>query len=132
VASALLFVPAAAALAVAWLSPAPLRLRVARVASDPAARRVTRLFVVATNTSGGPIEPHFETATGVQASRFWVVRSGPRSIAPGATARYVLAAPDSFSQIPDGTPFMLDAVTAGPVTISSSHPFTAAGPPPAG
>jgi hypothetical protein len=117
-----LFAPAAALLAIALMTPAPLSIRILRAELDREQSAAVRLWVTVRNRSGARLRPHFATNSTGQASPFWRIEVGPAVLAPGARAEYVLAASE-VEPASAGT-FMLQAVTGSPRTISSSTPFT--------
>jgi hypothetical protein len=117
-APAALFLPAAALLALALLSPAPLALRVLAAPPDQARTAVTQLRVEVRNRSSVPLRPHFMANSTGQTIGFWRILSGPRTLAAGAEAQYVLAARDSYAFVTQ--PFVVQALTGSPMTISSS------------
>jgi hypothetical protein len=98
--------------------------------SDPQARAVRLIRVAVHNDSGNVLRPRFATNHVGQASAFWTVAGGPPSLAPGAGAVYVLTMGDESSMPFNGTPFLLQAVTESPATISSSRLFVQSGPTP--
>jgi hypothetical protein len=126
---AVLFLPAAACLAVALGTAPPLTMHVvsARSSSD---RAVWQLQVAVRNDTSHVLRPHFTTNSSGQATAFWNIRTGPLALAPHASAAYVLNAPDDGSVQPNGTPFLVEAVTDSPRTISSTTPFAQPGPVP--
>jgi hypothetical protein len=125
-----LFLPATICLAVALGTPQPLTMRVLSARSDTSLRGVRQLRVAVHNGTDEVLLPHFATNAAGQATAFWNVKSGPTALAPHASAAYVLAAPDAGSMEPNGTPFLVQAVTDSPRTISSTVPFTQVGPVP--
>jgi uncharacterized membrane protein len=127
---AAIFVPAAACLAIALATPAPLRLQILGARSNPATGTVRLLRVAVRNDSGRAIRPHFATNATGQATAFWSIRRGPAVLAPGAAATYVLTVGDVQSMPFNGQPFLLQAVTEAPVTVSSSPAFVQSGPVP--
>jgi hypothetical protein len=105
-----LIAPAAGLLAVAVLTPAPLRLAVTSWSGaatwNDGARTVRTIHVEVTNTSSRRLIPHF---TGSQS--FWVnwgfsVERGPRSLAPHQRARYALR-----YELPAGMPVSPNSAT---------------------
>jgi uncharacterized membrane protein len=116
-----MFLPALVALAVVVLTPGPLALQIVAGRSDRGRTAIELLSVLVRNASGGDLTPRFQTNATGRASAFWVIRSGPRTLAPGTTARYELASPDSSSRVPVHSAFVLDAVTASPFTLSSTQ-----------
>ena len=125
---ALLLAPAALCLALALGTPAPLQIRIAAAHSDPVRDVVTRLTLVVTNRTGAAVTPHFSIDATGQASAFWTRRAGPAAIGPGTTARVTLGAPGGGRGLGNGTPFLVQAVSDGPRTISTSPRFVQPGP----
>jgi hypothetical protein len=128
-ASAALFVPAAVCLAVALGTPQPLDMHIVRARSNSALRSVQDVQIWVHNRTDGPLEPHFATNVSGQAV-LWPTRSGPPVLAAHASAVYRLSAPDPSSMPPNGTKFMVEAVTGSPRTISSTAQFAQKGPVP--
>ena len=122
-----LFVPAAACLAVALSTPQPLAMRIVSAHSSSRLRSVQEVRVWVKNRSGQSLQPHFATNVSGQAV-IWQVRGGPPLLTPGASGVYRLIAPDPSSMPPNGTKFVVEAVTASPRTISSTSPFAQSGP----
>jgi hypothetical protein len=122
-----LFIPAAAALALAVATPQPLDLHIVRARSNPTLRAVQEIQVWAHNSTNGALEPHFATNMSGQAV-LWETRSGPRVLPAHASAIYRLTAPDASSMPGNGTKFTVEAVTGSPRTISSTPAFVQPGP----
>ncbi|HEX4518784.1 MAG TPA: hypothetical protein VH063_04290 [Gaiellaceae bacterium] len=125
-----LFVPAAAAAAVALMLPSPLRLDILSVRTTGELQSVWELKVAVTNTSGHAMSPQFEANYIGQATTFFHRLAGPASLAPGRRAVYTLAAPNRGSMPGITSAFTLVATTAHPETISISpryipHPYSA-------
>lgn len=125
-----LLLPPAIFLAIALGTPQPLTMRIASARSDSSLRSVWQLRVAVLNRSDEVLRPHFATNTKGQATGFWTRTDGPSFLAAHASATYVLSAPDVGSMPPNGTPFVLQAVTGSPRTISSTAPFSQPGPAP--
>jgi hypothetical protein len=125
-----LLLPAAICLAVALGTPQPMTMRILSARSDSSLRGVVQLRLAVRNSTGEPLRPHFATNAAGQATSFWTVKSGPTVLRPHVSAAYVLTAPDGGSIQANGTPFMVEAVTDSPRTISSTVPFTQPGPVP--
>ena len=85
---------------------------------------VWRVNVTLTNRSSHRLTPHFATNTVGQASTYWNVVKGPTSIAPHASADFSLVAPNRGSMPGITTPFLLDAYTDNPNTVSTSTLYT--------
>jgi hypothetical protein len=75
--------------------------------------------ITVTNRAHSPLVPHFyATPEDGIASSFWSVRSGPRSLAPGATATYAIT--PARRDLPElASTFWIEAVTADPETFSA-------------
>jgi hypothetical protein len=115
---------AAAFIGVAAATPAPLDLRIDRVRTNGQLQGVWQIHVHVRNRSSRAITPHFATNSFGQVTTFWHVISGPKTINPSMTAEYVLDAPNLGSMPGITTPFLLDAVTDNPATISSAQLYT--------
>ena len=124
----LCFVPAALCLTLALTVRSPLEMHVVSAASDPTVDAVSQVRVVVRNRSGRPITPHFSLDSAGQAMGFLRIAAGPRSLSPGTSALYTLTAGDAGAMSPDGTPFVVQAVSAAPRAISSSPSFSPRGP----
>ncbi len=111
--------PAVALTAVAMASPQPLRMSIVSVQTDKSAM-MKQVEVDVTNESGQAISPHFSMSSGYAMSRFWVVSSGPATLAPGQEADYVIvpSTPGSSRSLNDGK-VLLRAVSDAPATLSS-------------
>ncbi len=130
IATAVLFVPAAACLAVAFGTPQPLSITVLSARSDTTLERVKQITVAVSNRTGVALRPHFATNAAGQATAFWVITSGPAVLGPRASASYRLSAPDVEAMQPNGTQFLVVAVSDTPRTISSTVPYAQPGPVP--
>jgi hypothetical protein len=109
--------PAAAALAVAFTSTSPLRMRLLAAQPAKGAGTAGELTVRISNNSRGALTPHFQTDSTGAVSDFWQVQSGPRSLGAGATATYVLSTGSAQPALDQ--PFWLEAYTDGPETVST-------------
>jgi uncharacterized membrane protein len=109
---------------VAMATPAPLALEIEGVQTDGQLQGVWQIHVRVHNRTGRTIAPHFATNSFGQVTTFWHVIHGPRSLRPSATAEYVLDAPNLGSMPGITTPFVLQAVTDRPATISSAPLYT--------
>jgi hypothetical protein len=127
-----LFLPAAACLAVALATPAPLALHVLGGRSEATTDTVRQVTVAVANQSDDSLKPLFATNTIGQASAFWTIARGPRVLGPRRRATYVLTIADVTSMPQNSTPFVVQAVTATPYTISSSPAYSQPGPVPQG
>jgi uncharacterized membrane protein len=125
---ALCFVPVGACLTLALTVRSPLEMRVLSATSTPALGAVSQLRVFVHNRSAHAVTPHFSLDSSGQALGFLTIASGPRSLRAGRSALYRLRAPDSGAMSPDGTPFVVQAVSSGPRAVSSSPSFSPRGP----
>ena len=117
-------IAATAFLGVAAATPAPLALRIDSVQTNGQLQGVWQLRVSVRNKSGHAITPHFATNSFGQVTTFWHVTHGPQTLGPSAGAQYVLTAPNLGSMPGITTPFLLQAVTDHPATISSAPLYT--------
>jgi hypothetical protein len=113
-------VPALACVTVAAAASPPLAFRIGEV--HPAHGAIRRLVFEATNTGDTAIQPHFATSTGQGTSGFWTTVSGPATLAPHRTARYIVTAPDGVYHLPHThhLRMRLRAFSDGPQTVSSA------------
>jgi hypothetical protein len=123
VATSALFAPAAACLLVAFLTPAPLQMRIisTQVSQPGPANRVAQLIVSVRNTSDQAVHPWFAVDTTSLISGFWQRWRGPARLAPHSSARYVLRAPRGVLPPEPRAPFVVQAVTDQPRAISASR-----------
>ncbi|MFJ3696959.1 hypothetical protein ACIPW9_22885 [Streptomyces sp. NPDC090052] len=121
VVATVLVVPSMLCLTVAAASSPPLRMSVTPRLTDRPHRGITSVLVHAVNTTGRAISPHFASRTGQGASGWWTIRSGPATIAPHASASYVVSPPGGFRRLPrNGARFYLIAVSDKPMTITTA------------
>jgi uncharacterized membrane protein len=118
------FLPAAACLVTAVVTPAPLVLQIRSVVTNGQLQGVWQMAVQATNRSRATLAPHFAANYVGQMTSFWHVTAGPAKLRPGQTATYTLVAPNLGSMPGITEPFVLQAVTATPETISSTALYT--------
>ena len=118
------FLPTAGFLTLALATPAPLTLRVLSVTTNGQFERVWQIQVAVTNRSSSAVDPHFTAHSTSQLTPFWEVRHGPAKLRSGQTASYTLVAPDVGSMPFITQPFVVQAVTAQPESISSSSAYT--------
>ncbi|MFE2379558.1 hypothetical protein [Streptomyces sp. NPDC059398] len=131
VVATVLVVPSLVCLTVAAASPPPLRMNVTPRLADRPHRGITSVGVHAVNTTGHALSPHFASRTGQGASGWWTIRSGPATIAPHASASYVVTPPGGFRRLPrDGARFYLIAVSDRPMTVTTAALPTAPVPAP--
>lgn len=114
------------ALAVALLTAPPLELEPVAQHTTGSLQSVDSLTVIAHNTSGHDLEPHFAVALGPYMSSYWIIKEGPSVLPGGAAARYVLLAPNTPSMPHIDQQSVLYALTQSPPTISSERLFPAA------
>lgn len=120
----LLFAPAALFVTLGVTSPAPLKIQIEQARSTGQLQSLWKLQLRVTNHSGDALSPHFAVNYIGQATTFYNVLSGPDALPAHATATYVIAAPNRGSMPGLSTPFLVQAVTGHPETISSSALFT--------
>lgn len=119
-----LALPGSALLAAAATSPAPLRITIDDAQTNGELQGVWKLDLEVANTSADALRPHFAANYIGQATTFWNILSGPAKLAAHAAAHYVIEAPNAGSMPGIHTPFLVQAVTAKPQTVSSSTLFT--------
>jgi hypothetical protein len=122
------FLPVGLCLTLSLMVRSPLDMRVIGAASNPTLGAVAEVRALVRNRSGHAVRPHFSLDSSGQALGFLDIVSGPPSLAAGDSALYTLRAPDSGAMAPDGTPFVLQAVSVAPRAISSSASFAPRGP----
>ncbi|WP_239015006.1 hypothetical protein [Streptomyces sp. CdTB01] len=129
--AAALLTPAVVCVIVAAASPPPLHMSLApRYAQHGSRVGITAVRLRAVNTTGTPLSPHFASRRGQGASNWWTITSGPATLAPHASALYVVEPPGGFRPVPGGrAKTYLIAVTGTPMTITTAH--LPAAPPPA-
>ncbi|HEY2795388.1 MAG TPA: hypothetical protein VGJ28_23710 [Micromonosporaceae bacterium] len=112
-------VPTLAFALIAIVTPQPLRLSNVRVEATSSGL-TSRIQVEVENTSGTALAPHFALSDSQAFSRFWVVVSGPPTLAPGQSAPYLLqpSTPGSRRSL-HSQRLLLRATSASPDTISS-------------
>ena len=115
----------AALLVVALLSPGPLVLEPVDQHTTGALQSVDSVVVRAHNASAADLEPHFAVALGPYMSSYWIIHEGPTVLPAGATAEYVLLAPNTASMPGVDQQSVLYALTASPPSISSARLFPA-------
>jgi hypothetical protein len=115
-----LVLPAAALLAVAVLTPAPLRLAV--VSWSGGANTVRTVGVDVTNTSGDRLSPHFTGSQSFYLNWGWRIVQGPATLAPHQHAHYELryAGAAGMPLAGDGRATVLHVLTDGPQTMSNT------------
>lgn len=118
------FVPSLTLLALAVTTPAPLTLKIVSVSTNGQFERVWQIKVAVTNRSDGAVEPRFTAHSTSQLTPFWDIRVGPSKLGAGRTESYTLVAPNVGSMPFITQPFVVQAVTPNPQSISSSSLFT--------
>jgi hypothetical protein len=100
----------------AW--PQPLKLTLTSIRAAGGYLSVDQVTATVRNASGRALQPRFNVYDKLQSS-FWIVESGPKTLAPGQSGWYVLDAPNRTSQPSALRPFRFQAVTGSPETFSS-------------
>ncbi|WP_019069553.1 hypothetical protein [Streptomyces hokutonensis] len=119
-----LLAPAVVCVTIAAASPPPLRMNVtADIVERSGHRDITQLVARVVNTTGTRLTPHFASRLGQGASDWWTASGGPRSLAPHASATYVVKPPGGLRRVPGGSHprFYLIAVTGTPMTITTAR-----------
>jgi len=119
-----LLAPAVVCVTIAAASPPPLRMNVtADIVERSGHRDITQLVARVVNTTGNRLTPHFASRLGQGASDWWTASGGPESLAPHASATYVVKPPGGVRRVPGGSHprFFLIAVTGTPMTITSAR-----------
>ncbi len=111
-------------IALALTSLGPLRITIKSVNSNGQFQSIWRIRAEVRNHSNRPVQPHFATDASGYMTTFWNVVTGPETLGPGREAIYTLVAPNVGSMPGVTQPFVLQAVTASPESISSSALFT--------
>ena len=111
-------------LVLALTSASPLLIELKSVQTNGQFKSIWQIQALVRNRSHGPMWPHFATDASGYLTTFWNVTVGPRELLPGQSALYTLVAPNVGSMPGVTQPFLLQAVTASPETISSSGLFT--------
>ncbi|MDV9178543.1 hypothetical protein R6V09_51530, partial [Streptomyces sp. W16] len=119
-----LLAPAVVCVTIAAASPPPLRMNVtADIVERSGHRDITRLVARVVNTTATRLTPHFASRLGQGASDWWTASGGPQSLAPHASATYVVKPPGGVRRVPGGSHprFYLIAVTGTPMTITTAR-----------
>lgn len=117
--AAALVAPAVLCVGVAAASPPPLRLNIRTV--DRVQRGITGITLDAVNTTGTALKPNFAIRSGPAASDWWRIQSGPATVGPHASARYVLLPPGAVFTASRTTRMYLCAFSGSPTTLSSTR-----------
>lgn len=118
------FLPAVILLYLAMTSAPPLSLSIKSVETNGQFQKIWQIQVLVINKSDSAIKPHFATNFVGQMTAFWEVSHGPLEIMPRSKDLYTLVAPNVGSMPGVTQPFVLQAVTAQPQSISSSQLYT--------
>lgn len=124
--SASALVPAVLVLGVAFTIRAPLTIHVLTTTASSTTDQIYKLRMRVTNTSSHRLRPHFSTDSTGRSTSFWRVRQGPRVLLPHSTSTYVITAVDMYGTQPADTPFVVQAFTDSPETVSTSTSHTGA------
>ncbi|WP_019058138.1 hypothetical protein [Streptomyces prunicolor] len=119
-----LVTPAVVCATVAAASAPPLRMNVTPSFAERAGHRdLTGLAVRVVNITGTRLTPHFASRLGQGASDWWTASGGPATLAPHASATYVVKPPGGVRRVPGGSHprFYLIAVTGTPMTITTAR-----------
>ena len=111
-----------AAFLVVFFYAAPLSIEITAVRTSGQLATVVELGLSVTNNAGSEVSPHFTVESGGTLTSFWVTR-GPRRLAPGEQANYVLLAPNFYAQPPITGGFQVVAFTSGPDSVSRSGTY---------
>jgi hypothetical protein len=116
---AALFLPAVICLGVALAAPQPLTLRILSALHRRHMGKVQEVWVLAHNRSDQALEPHFAVNV-IGHTVLWRTTDGPAVLGPSRSAVYRLVAPSGFATPVINSPFVLEAFTPSPQTISST------------
>jgi hypothetical protein len=100
----------------------PLSIDITSVRTSGQLATVVELGLSVTNNAGSDVSPHFTIESGGTLTSFWVTR-GPRKLAPGENANYVLLAPNFYAQPPISGGFQVVAFTSHPDSVSRSGTY---------
>ncbi len=109
--------------AYALLAPAPLSVRITNVLTNGTNNIAEEIYVEVHNTSGAAARPAFTMQTASGVSSFWHVLSGPRRLAPGRTATYLIGSPDVDSQFTVNDGITVVAFLEHPTSVSISNRY---------
>ena len=116
--------PALICLILALVARPPLTLRVVSFRTTGQLQSIWHLQVAVDNHSGSALTPRFAANSIGQATTFWSITRGPRTLAPGASATYALTAPNIGSMPAISSSLTLEAFTQQPATFSSTGLIT--------
>lgn len=105
------------AVALALVTPAPLKLDVLQTHADATAFTTN---VRVANVSAHPVSPHFLLVQGVKVRDWLQVVDGPERLQAGETALYHLSVPASTLTPHAGELFQVNATSADPTSLSAS------------
>jgi len=111
------------ALAFAFGTATPLQLAITGVRTTGQLATVQQVTVHVTNRSDHPVRPAFSIDNGGSLTAFWLVASGPTTLAPHHRATYVLLAPNYFAMPPISGGFQVDAFTSTPASVAASGAY---------
>ena len=117
------FLPGLAFLVLALSAAPPLVLTIRSVETNGQLQKIWQMQVEVTNRSRTALAPHFATNFIGQMTSFWNA-NGPKTLQPGQSATYRLVAPNIGSMPGITQPLILQVVTAGPESISSTPLYT--------
>jgi hypothetical protein len=86
---------------------------------------LNQITVMAGNRTGQVVHPVFsvQVESGGLLTAPWIIATGPESLAPGQTARYVIDAPNDDAQPSGYGGFQVVAMTSSPPAMSVSSPY---------
>ena len=118
--SALLFVIATV---YSLTAPSPLSMTITKVEVNGILGLVQQVTVRVTNRSISRTRPAFTIQDSRGYTTFWKVARGPRSLAPGQTAKYTLYGLNSGAEPSNGGGFTVVAFTNKPGSVSASNRY---------
>jgi uncharacterized membrane protein len=93
--AAVVFVAAAA---YSMYKQPPFKVQVVGASTTGTTNHIEALNLRVTNTSGKPIQPHFDIMQGGFNSTFWIINSGPKHLAPHGVGKYTIISPNAGAQ----------------------------------
>jgi uncharacterized membrane protein len=105
-------------------TPAPIRIKIESVETNGQFRSIWLIKALVTNRSDASVTPHFATDASGYMTTFWNSTAGPKILRSGESALYTLVAPNIGSMPGVTQPFLLQAVSDSPESMSSSALFT--------
>ncbi len=114
-----------ALLAAAVTVPGPFKVTITGIRSTGQLQTVDEISVHVTNRTGAPQRPHFTVNANNHATTFWYPYAAEGGayqpvIGPHRSATLVLHAPNTASQPSISAPFLVEAFTSKPATLSTS------------